>query len=127
MVIASLIPQIPETITARFGQTEMTVRRGGGNPPARRALQITLSNQIRLEHILDGGRREIVNADRSAAELVDHRLQQLAIHDIKPDRINIEHFQRTIGDRARDPSVRAHLGEIANAAQQAVGDARRAA
>src|SRR5690606_32613235 len=41
--------------------------------------------------------------------------------------IHVEHLQRVAGDSGADLSIGAYLGEIANPAQQAVGDAGRAA
>ena len=111
----------------------MPIRQRRGDAAAQRALQVTLLNQVRLQHIFNGvalladGRRKIINAHRPAAELVDHRAQQFAIHDVEADAVNVEHLQRLIGNILGDLAVGAHLGEIAHAAQQPVGNARRAA
>jgi hypothetical protein len=87
--------------------------RGGGrrrrrHAAARRALQEALLDQVGFEHVLDGvarladGGGEVVDADRAAAELVDHRRQQLAVHDVEAAVVDVEHQQRQIGDFLRD-------------------------
>src|SRR5437763_1813550 len=59
---------------------------------ARRALQVALLDEVGLEHILDrlgilaDGVREIVEPHRAARELLDHREEQLAVHDVEPER-----------------------------------------
>jgi hypothetical protein len=59
----------------------MPVRQRGGNPAARGALQEALLDEERLQHVLDrvpllaDGRREVLHADGSAGELVEHRAQ----------------------------------------------------
>ena len=65
--------------------------------------------------------------DRPAAELVDDRPQQLAIHFVEPVLVDLEQLQRGVRDVEGDRARCAHLRVIANAPQQAVGDARRAA
>jgi hypothetical protein len=41
--------------------------------------------------------------------------------------VHVQHGQRRVGHRGGDAAVGAHLGVVAHPAQQAVGDARRAA
>ena len=97
---------------------------------ARRALQITLLYQIGLEHVFNriafftDRRGEIIDADRAAGEFFDHCEQQFAVHDIEPQRIDVEHFQRRIGDFLRDLALRLDLGVIAHAPQEPVRDTR---
>ena len=43
---------------------------------------------------------EIVQADRAAAELLDHGEQQLAVHHVEAERVHVEHVQRRVGDLA---------------------------
>ena len=66
--------------------------------------------------------------DRAAVELVEHRLQQLAVHRRRGRwrRRRASSAPRRRPSRVIAPSAR-DLGEVAHAAQQAVGDARRAA
>ena len=111
----------------------MAVRQRGGDPAARGALQEALLDQERLQHVLDrvallaDRRGEVVDADRAAGELVEHRAQQLAVHHVEARRVDVEHRERVVGDVARDLAVGAHLGEVAHAPQQPVDDPRRAA
>jgi hypothetical protein len=74
--------------------------------PARRALQVALLDQVGLEHVLDGVARladrggEVVHADRAAAEFLQHGAEQLAVHDIEAEVVDVEHGQRGVGHRA---------------------------
>ena len=68
-----------------------------------------------------------VEADRAAAELVDDRPQQPAIDLVEAVLVHLEQLQRRVRDVERDRAVGAHLRVVAHAAQQPVGDARRAA
>src|SRR5262245_24528007 len=117
----------------RCGTTEGAIGGERGDPAALRALQVHLLDGIRLEHVLDRLRvladhvREVVEADRAAAELLDHGEQQLAVHDVEAERVDVEHLERRVGGGLRHRAVALHLGVVAHAAQQAVGDARRAA
>ena len=43
--------------------------------------------------------REVVQPDRAAGELLDHREQQLAVHEVEAERVDVEHLQRRVGDR----------------------------
>src|SRR5690606_20227171 len=73
------------------------------------------------------GRRQTVHTHRPAIELLDDREQQLAVHDVKAVPVNIEHVQSLTRDLDGNFAVRAHFGEVANAPEQAIGDARRTA
>ena len=42
---------------------------------------------------------EVFQADRPAGELLDHREQQLAVHQVEAERVHVEHLQRRVGDR----------------------------
>ena len=74
---------------------------------------------------IDG--RERVDADRPAAELVDDGREQRAVHLVEADLVDVEERQRVACDRPVMTAVGAHLGEVADAAQEPVRDARRAA
>src|ERR1019366_7151164 len=79
--LLAFIPQFLVMRVARLRQTEMLVGIRGGDSAARGALQITLLDQVRLDHILDGvalftdSGGKIVHADRAVREFLDHRLQ----------------------------------------------------
>ena len=57
---------------------------------------------------------------------MDHRFEQLAVHQVEPVRIDIEHGQRLVRDFFRDTAIALDFGVIAHPAQQPVGDAWRA-
>src|SRR6476620_6154762 len=110
----------------------MPISRGRGDASPRRTLQIALLDEKRLDHVFyrvaflaDGG-RQVVDTDGTAAEFLDHGLEQFAIHDVETGRIDIEHCERGIGNLARNEPARFHLRVIANAPQQPVRNAWRA-
>jgi hypothetical protein len=73
------------------------------------------------------GRRQAASPDRAAAELVDDRAQQPAIDLVEAVLVHLEQLHRAVRHLRRDPAVGPHLRVVAHAAQQPVGDARRAA
>ncbi len=104
-----------------------------GNPAARGALQVAVLNQVGFDHVFnrvafftDGG-SQAVQPDRAAVEFVDDGVEQLAVHDVQAGRVNVQHGQGAVRDVLGDLAARLDLGIVAHAAQQAVGDARRAA
>ena len=113
-------------IALRRGNAQVTVGRQGGDAPARRALQVTLLDQVGLDHVLDGARlladagRDVVQADRPAVEAVDHGLQQLAVHQVEALRIDVEHGQRLVRQRLGDAAVALDLRIVAHPPQQPV-------
>src|SRR5712691_2061159 len=117
----------------RRDDAEVAVRGERGDAPAQRPLQEALLDEEGLEHVLDGfgvladGVREVVEADRAARELLDHREQQLAVHDVEPQHVDVEHLERGLGDELGHGAIRLHLRVVPHAAQYPVGDARRAA
>ncbi len=119
--------------TARRHHAQVPVRRHRRHPPARRALQEALLDQVGLDHVLDGvafladRSGHVVQAHRPAVETVDHRLQQLAVHDVEAQRVDVEHGQCLLRDLVVDAARALDVGVVAHAAQQAVGDAGRAA
>ncbi len=69
-----------------------------------------------------GGER--VQPDRAAAEAVHDRLEDPPVHLVEPLLVDVEQGERLAREVARDPAVGAHLGVVAHAAQEPVGDAR---
>ena len=111
----------------------MLVSKLRGLPPARSQLQKSHLNEKRLVNLFDGlhlfaergGKR--VDAHRPPAVFFDDRQQELAVHLIKAAGIDFQHIERTARHRRGDVAVGLDLREVPHAAQQAVGDARRAA
>ena len=64
---------------------------------------------------------------RAAGKLVDDRAQEFPVHHVEASEVDVEHRERVVGDGARDCAIGAHLGEVADAAQQPVDDSRCAA
>lgn len=102
--------------------------RGRSDSTARSTSQEATANQERLGHLFDGfaflpncnSQRAQTNgtAPESATEHVKHR----AVESIKPNRVHFIEVQGAVGDVAGDDPIGTHLGEVANSAQQTVGD-----
>ena len=77
-------------------------------PPARRALQKALLDQIGLDDLLDrvarlGQRRgDRLDADRPAAVILGDRRQIAPVQRIEPARVDFEPLERLVGDLAVD-------------------------
>ena len=89
--------------------------------------------QVGLVHVLervrlladrDGQRRQ---AHRAAGERLGHAAQDLAIDPLQAEVVHLEQLQRLGGDLVGDRALVPHLGEVAHAAQDAVGHPRGAA
>ena len=100
-------------------------------PRGVRAMQ-TLLDEERLVDVLDrlglltdrdGQRRQ---PDRTAAELLAQGAEDRPVDLVQTTVVDAEHGQALARRRGVDRAVTAHLGEVADPAQQAVGDARRA-
>ena len=89
--------------------------------------------QIRLVDVLDRvgllaeRHRERRQPDGAAAELLDDGAQETPVEPLETDLVDLEHRQRLLGDLGRDDALMAHLGHVAHAAQDPVGDPRRSA
>ena len=135
MTAAETAQESANSSPALFGgdHAQVAVGRQRGDAPARRALQVALLDQVGLDHVLDGvalladAGRDVVQAHRAAVEAVDHGFEQLAVHDVEALRVDVQHGQRLVRDVLRDVARALDVGVVAHAAQQAVGDARRAA
>ena len=97
---------------------------------ARRALEEAELEQVRLVDVLDrvgllaerdGERRQ---ADRAALELERDRAQELAVGALEPLAVDLHQRQRLARDLVRDRALVAHLGDVADTTQDAVGDSR---
>src|SRR5262245_60522209 len=112
-------------------EPEVSIRRRRRHAPTRRALKETMLHQERLVDLFDrvrilaDCRTDRVQADGTAIELLDDRLENACIHVVKPEHVHVEQFERLVGDRLRDDALVLHLSEVADTSQQTVGDARR--
>src|SRR6185503_16652155 len=112
---------------------EMQISGTGGEPPSRGALQESLLDQVRLYDVLERAallaerRREALDADGAAVELLDDGEQESPIHRVETVRIDLEQIHRGLRDGLRDFAVGFDLRVVAHAPQQAVRDARRSA
>ena len=67
-----------------------------------------------------------LEADRAAAELHNDRFEDALVHLVEAVLINFQHGERLVGHLGGDAALVLDLGVIADAAQEVVGDARRA-
>ena len=87
------------------------------------AFDETFFDEIGFIDILDGtgifthGGRDCIEADRSAAELIDDGKQQFIVDLIKTEGIDIECFEGVLGDLEIDGTVTFDLGEVTYAAK----------
>ena len=120
---------------SRFGaqESQVAVRRGRGDAAARRALEEAGLEEVGLVEVLEraavlaerGGDR--ADADGTAAELLDDRREDPPVELVEAVLVHLEARQRLARGLEVDLVAAGDLGEVAQAAQQAVGDARRAA
>src|SRR5262245_20085847 len=110
----------------------MLISRRSHDAPAGRAVQETDLDQVRFVNLFDGfflfadGGRDRTNADGSAVEFFDDRRQQFTVDFIQTVAVDLHSIERVSGHFGGDASVVFDFGVISDAAQQAVGDARRA-
>ena len=111
----------------------MVVGEARGNATAWCALDETLHNQERLINFLDRARvfadggGDGRKTDRTAAKLVDNRHENLVVNFVEAELVDVQGFQRDVGDASVDATRALHLCEVANTAQQGVGDSGRSA
>src|SRR5580692_1375325 len=107
--------------------------RGCRASAARRALQESDLHEVWLDHVDEGRffltqtRGERSDPNRAAIVLPDERVEKCAIERIETEQVNAFEFERRLRDRAIDRAAGFDFREIAHAAQETVGDARRAA
>src|SRR6266852_2061974 len=90
-------------------------------------------HEVRLVDFFDGvfffaeGGGKRADADGAAAVFVEQGEHEVAVDFVEAAFIDAEHGQGFLRDGARDAAGGAHFREIAGAAQQTIGDARRSA
>ncbi len=102
----------------------------GGDASPRGAGEVALHQEVRLVDVFEsvgplahrGG--DGLEPHRPAAELVDQRAEDAAVHRVEAGLVHLEPLQRAVGDFLGDAAVALHFREIADAAQEPVGDAR---
>ena len=105
----------------RHFQAEMLIGGARRDAAARSAHDEALLDQERLDHVLDRAallaerRREALDADRAAVELLDDRQQELAIHDVEAERIDVEHVERRLRHVVGDAPAGLHFRIVAHA------------
>ena len=115
----------------RRGNPEFLIGLRQRDPAARRAHQVSLHDQERLVNLLDrrrvftGSHGQRIEPYRTAAELVDDHFEQALVHFVEPLRINLDHRQRRIRDRASAVIIRVrHIAEFTRRLRLSLLDAR---
>ena len=85
---------------------------------------VDVLDRVRL---LADRRRQRVDADGAASELLDDGEQQPAVDVVEAVGVDVEERERVLRNHAGYRTARADQREIAHAAKQSVGDARGAA
>ena len=104
----------------------------GDRPAARCPLDEAELEQIRLVDVLDRllllaeRHRQRREADRAAPELDRDRLEQVTVGPLEADAVDLVELERLVRDLERDRALVADLGDVAHAAEDAVGDTRSA-
>ena len=100
--------QIRRAFAARRREPEMPPGRQRRDPPAQRALQKALLDQIGFDDVLDrarflaNGGGNVLQADRAAVETVHDGFQQLAVHQVEALRVDVQHRECLVGDAGDD-------------------------
>src|SRR5438552_434913 len=113
--------------------TEMPISKRRCDAATRGSLQKAMLNQEWLVHLFDRRRiladcrTDVVQPNGTALKFLDDRLEDYRIHVIEPELVDVDHSQELRRNAFGDDAIRLHLRIIANATQQAVGNAWRAA
>src|SRR5436190_2708201 len=102
----------------------------GREAAARRSLDESELDQVRLDHVLHRVRlladrgRERRQADRPSGERLDHGVEHGVIQPVQSQFVHLEHRQAGAGDVAGHPTVVADLGHVTDPPKETVGDPR---
>ena len=113
-------------------QADVLVRGGHGDATARGAGQHALLDEERLVHVFDGlglladADGQGAEAHRTAVELLADRREDRPVDLVETAPVDAEQLQAILCRGHRDGAVATHLGVVANAPQQPIGDSWRA-
>src|SRR5689334_22915276 len=122
--------ELGDLSSGRLLEPEMAKSVRRQKPSARRALQETLLDQVRLDDVLDGVARlgergrDRLDAHRPAAEALRDDSEIAPVHLVEAARVDLEERKGARGEFARDAVGVVDHGEIAHAPQQPAGDTR---
>ena len=125
--------RLEQRVVPRSDVTEMLPAQGRDDATSRRALDEPELQEVRLVDVLDRVRllaerdRERRQADRPAAEALRDRAQQLPVDALQPALVHLVQLQRLARDLDGDGALVPDFGDVADAAEDAVRDARRSA
>ena len=118
---------------SRGEDPQMTVGQRRCDAPPRRPLQEARLNEVRLVQVFERppvfteGRRDRVDPDRSAAELLDDGCEDATVELVETVLVHLETSERLPCRHEIDLRFAGDLGEVAEPTEQPVGDAWRAA
>ena len=110
--------------------SEMLISSESGDPSSGRAVQEADLDQVGFINIFDSifgfadCGRDGVYADWTTVELLDNGKEELSVHLIKTETIDVHHLQPFSGGLSIDDAIGPHLREVTNAFQQPIGDSR---
>src|SRR5262245_25237921 len=93
-------------LTVGLGVAEVSIGVRRRDPPARRALQEAVLYEEGLvylfdcRHVLTDRRADVVEADRSAVEFLDDRLENSRIHVVETKLVHVDHSKELASDLA---------------------------
>src|SRR5690348_4381074 len=116
-------------LLSRKRQVEVLVGEAGSDAASRGAVEESALNEEGFVDLFEGvlffgkGGGEGVEADWASIVFLDDGHQQAAVEFVESVGVDFKHFEGVFGGGAVDFSRAAHLSVVANAAQQAVGNA----
>src|SRR5437763_1644913 len=117
----------------RGGDAEVFVCEARGGATARRSVEEADLNQVRLDDLFNGvllllqGGGHVREADGAALVLLNNHQEELSVHLVEAEGVNLHAIERIVGDLFGDAPVVLDLRVVAHASQKSVGDARCAA
>src|SRR5437764_2686760 len=117
----------------RGRDAEVFVCEARGGATARRSVEEADLNQVRLDYLLDGvllllqRGGHVREADGAALVLLNDHQEELPVHLVEAEGVNLHAVQGVVGDLLGNAPVVLDLRVVAHASEQTVGDARSAA
>lgn len=115
------------------GEAEFFVGAGHGDATAWGAFDVALHDEVGFVDVFEGagvfvdGDGDGVEADGAAVEFVDEGVEDAFVHFVEAVLVDFEHGECGVGNGCGDDVLGAHLGVVADPAEEVVGDAWGAA
>ena len=108
--------------------SEMLKRETGGNTTTGGPFQVAGLNEVWFVHVFDSppffpnGCRQGFDPNGPSGEFLNERLEEQAVHVIKPGAVHPDPGKRRVGDLTGHRTVAFDLRKVPHAPEQAVGD-----